>query len=204
MIKKIICLSLFVLSLSVLGCNHSSHPGTAQEKLINMTGYVCVASISHIDEESSNTYESNQVYEMAGRYRFEVTKPDHIKGLTTIYNGEKVIQYNPQIENPKAVELPVNNFRNQIFLGTFVRNYLQSEDVAMAVQKMEGQLTTMLEAVIPGGSKHMSTQRLWLDNKTGKPVRMTIYNQNEKETIKIEFIEFTYDPEINESIFTIQ
>lgn len=204
MIKKTICLGLLVLSLSVVGCKDRSHPSKVQEKLINMEGYACVASISHIDEDNSNTYESNQMYKIDGRYRFEVTKPEHIKGLTTIYNGEKVIQYNPQIQNPKVVELPANDFRNQIFLGTFVQNYLQSEDVAMEVQKMEGAITTMLEAVIPGGSKHMSTQRLWLDNKTGEPIRMTIYNQDEKETIKVEFIEFTYDPKINESIFIIE
>ncbi len=204
MTKQLIGLGLIVLSLSVVGCKGNAYPSKVQEKLINMEGYTCVASISSISEGNSNTYQSNQIYEMSGRYRVEVTKPEHIKGLTTICNGEKVIQYNPQIENPKIVELPVNNFRNQMFLGTFVQNYLQSEDVAIEVQKIEGGLTTMLEAVIPGGSKHMSTQRVWLNPETGEPVRMTISNQDDEETIKIEFIEFTYDPQINESIFMIK
>lgn len=204
MTKQLIWLGLIVLSLSVVGCKGDVYPGKIQDKLINMEGYACVASISSIREGKLNTYESNQIYEMSGRYRVEVTKPEHIKGLTTICNGEKVFQYNPQIDNPKVVELPVNNFRNQMFLGAFVQNYLQSEDVAIEVQKIEAGLTTMLEAVIPGGSKHMCTQRVWLDQETGEPVRMTISNQDDEETIKIEFIEFSYNPQINESIFIIK
>ena len=208
MAKKIICVGLLILSLSLSGCRlisgDDAHPSTAQEKLISMDSYACVASVSHIKPENITTYETNQVYEMNGRYRFEVKKPSHIEGLTTIYNGEKVIQYNPQLENPQVVELPVNEFRNQIFLGTFVQNYLQSEDVAIAVQKLEGAQTTILEAIIPGGSKHMSTQRLWLDQKTHKPLRMAIYNQAAEETITIDFIQFTYNPQIDESIFAIE
>ncbi|HHX60953.1 MAG TPA: outer membrane lipoprotein carrier protein LolA [Epulopiscium sp.] len=207
MSKKIIGLTLFILTLTLSGCRlmnkNSSHPSSVQEKLMNMQGYACVAKIAYIEGESLNTYEAKQVYQMNGYYRFEIMKPKHIEGLTTIYNGEKVIQYNPQVENPKAVELPTNNFRNQIFLGTFVQNYLQSEEVAMAVNKTEGEVTTMLEAVIPGGSKHMSTQRLWIDQKTYKPVRMAIYDQGKKETVTIEFTEFTYNPKIDESVFII-
>ena len=142
MFKKTIWLGLLILSLSLSACkiisSHKTHPSKVQEQLINMKGYACLARMSHSDEGKSNSYETKQVYRMDGCYRFEVTKPDHIKGLTTINNGEKIIQYNPQVEEPRVVELPVNNFRSQIFLGSFVENYLQSKDVAIEVQKTEG------------------------------------------------------------------
>ena len=207
MAKKLAWLGLFIISISLSGCriikDHSKNPNTVQEKLINMKGYACLARITHINDSDTNTYETKQVYQMDGKYRFEVTKPKNIEGLTTICDGEKIIQYNPKSDNPKVVELPVNNFRNQIFLGSFVKNYLQSEEVAIEVQKVENDITTVLEAIIPGGSKHMSTQRLWMDQKTHKPVRMAIYNQEGGEAISIEFIDFTYNPEINERVFTI-
>lgn len=205
--KKIAWLGLIIISLSLVGCkmtkSHSKNPSRVQDKLINMKGYACLARITHINDDNTNTYETKQVYQMDGNYRFEVTKPKHIEGLTTICNGEKIIQYNPKVDNPKPVELPVNDFRNQIFLGTFVKNYLQSEEVAIEVQKIDNDITTVLEAVIPGGSKHMSVQRLWVDQKTHNPIRMGIYNQEGKENITIEFIEFTYNPKIDERIFTI-
>ena len=206
--KKTIWLGLFILSLSLSGCKlmnkDKSHLSKVQDKLINMEGYACLARVSHINNENLNTYETKQVYQMDGSYRLEVTKPKNIEGLTTICNGEKIIQYNPQIENSKIVELPANHFRNQIFLGTFVQNYWQSEEVAIKVQKTEGALATVLDAVIPGASKHMSTQRLWIDQQTYKPIRMAVYNQENQETISVEFIEFTYNPEIDENVFTIE
>lgn len=207
MFKKTISIALLILSLSLSGCKLMSEniPNTSsvQDELINMEGYACIARISHITDENVNTYEAKQVYKVNGLYRFEVIKPEHIEGLTTICNGEKIIQYNPQVENPKAVELPVNHFRNQIFLGTFVDNYLQSENVDIEVQKSEDGNLAVLEAVIPGGSKHMSTQRLWIDQKTHKPVQMAIYNRENKEIITIEFTEFTYNPQIDENVFII-
>lgn len=174
---------------------------TIQDQLINMEGYACLASLSHIENGKTNTYETKQVYQMDGKYRVEVTKPENIAGLTTICDGKKTYQYNPKLDKSFAQELNDNNFRNQLFLGSFVKNYLQSEDVSIEVQNMDPGLTTVLEAVIPGGSPHMYMQRVWLDQKTYKPLRMAIYNQDNEKTVLIEFIEFTYNPEIDQSIF---
>ena len=205
--KKIICLALLILNVSLSGCKmmkgDKTHPSKVQDQLINMDAYACLAQISHSDEGKTSSYETKQVYQMDGLYRFEVTKPDHIKGLTTINNGEKIIQYNPQVEEPRVIELPVNNFRNQIFLGTFVENYLQSKEVAIEVQKTEGALATVLEAVIPGGSKYMTRQKLWIDQKTHHPVKMLIYDIEDQVRITVEFLEFEYNPTIKENVFMI-
>ena len=50
----------------------------------------------------------------------------------------------------------------------------------------------------------MSTQRVWIDQKTSQPVQMSIYNEDNKETVKIEFLKFTYDPKIDPSIFSVE
>lgn len=208
MYKKIMGLVLLSLILSLTACKlinkNNIHEGNAEEALLAMNGYAAIVKISNIDNDKATTYEAKQIYQMDGKYRFEVLAPERLKGLTTVFNGEKVVQYNPQIENAKPIELPLNNFRNQIFLGTFVKNYLQSEEVAIAVQNIDEAVTTVLEAVIPGGSQHMSTQKLWLDQKTRKPLRMVIYNKDQQESIMIEFLDFAYNPEIDESIFNIQ
>ena len=175
-----------------------------QDKITNMESYACHARVSHMDNEKTSTYETKQVYQMDGQYKVEVIKPGHLAGLTTICDGDKIVQYHPKLDQSKLSKLSPNNFRNQMFLGTFVQNYLQSEDVSIQVQNVEESLTTVLEAIIPGGSEHMNTQRVWIDQKTSKPVQMSIYNKDNKETIKIEFLEFTYNPKINQSIFTTE
>ena len=208
MSKRIIGLLFIFISVSLCGCmgvkGKDPKAGDVQDKIINMESYACYARVSQIDHEKTNTYETQQVYQMDGQYKVEVIKPDHLAGLTTICDGQQIIQYHPKLEQSKRSQLGANNFRNQMFLGTFVQNYLQSEEVSIQVQNIETSLTTVLEAIIPGGSEHMSTQRVWIDQKTLKPVQMSIYNKDNKETIKIEFLEFIYDPKIDQSIFAVE
>lgn len=208
MLKRIVSLLLICFSLSLCGCMFRSKQdldaSKIQDKLMNMESYACLASVSHMGNDATSIYETKQVYQMDGQYRVEVIKPEHTAGLTTVFNGEKIMQYNAKLDKSHISELIPNDFRNQMFLGTFVKNYLQSEDVCIEVQKMEPGLTTVLEAVIPGGNKHMCLQRVWIDQETYEPVRMAVLNEEDKETVVIEFLEFTYNPKINESIFSVK
>ena len=151
MSKRSMGLLLIFLSLSLYGCsgNQNTAANKIQDQLINMEGYACLTQVSHMNNDKTNTYETKQVYQMDGQYRVEVIEPEHIVGLTTICNGEKIVQDHPKLEQSALNELGENNFRNQMFLGTFVKNYLQSEDVSIEVQNMGDALTTVLEAKIP-------------------------------------------------------
>ena len=206
--RRVRILAVIMVCLSLSGCRLISGGQSqglgVEEKLMNMDSYAASLEISHMDNGEKNTYQAKQLYQIDGNYRFEVIKPDYISGLTTIYNGEKIIQYNPNVDEPKLVELADNEFRNQIFLGSFIKNYLQSQDVSIEVQNIEGATTTVLEAIIPGGSKHMASQKLWLDHESKKPVTMIIYNEEGQETVIIKYGEFTYNPKIDQSIFTIE
>ncbi len=200
-IKVVILISLL---LSGCGLRGTPDPGKIQDQLLNMKGYACVGRISHQHYSQTNTYEVRQVYHIDGRYREEVTKPENLAGLTTVFNGDKIIQYNPKVGQSHVSELTNNDFRNQLFLGSFIKNYLQSEDVSIEVQASDPGQTTVLEAVIPGGSRYMAWQRLWIDQKTYKPLQMIIYDKNDKEVVIVEFLEFTYNPQIDESIFAVE
>lgn len=203
---KYIKVIIVMISLSLCGCSlgEKINPSEIQDQLTNMDGYACLVRISHKHDQQMNTYEARQVYQMDGRYREEVIKPENLAGLTTIFNGENVIQYNSKVDQSHISELSHHDFRNQLFLGSFVKNYLQSEDVSIEVQAGEPGLTTMLEAVIPGGSAYMAWQRLWIDQKTRHPLQMIVYDQNDEEVVVIEFLEFAYNPRIDESIFTVK
>ena len=208
MLKKGIGFLLIFCSLILCGCmiknRHNLDASKIQDKLINMESYACLANVSHISDSTTNIYETKQVYQMDGKYRMEVIKPEHIAGLTTVFNGDKIIQHHTRLGKYYSCELVPDDLRNQVFLGSFVKNYLQSEDVSIRVQNMGPGLTTVLDAIIPGANKHMCLQRVWIDQKTYQPVRMAILNEEDKETVVIEFLEFTYNPKINESIFSLK
>ena len=59
----------------------------------------------------------------------------------------------------------------------------------------------MLEAVIPGNNKYTSTEKLWIDNDTLDPVRLTIYDTEGKERYIIDYDKFEYNCDIEEGTF---
>ena len=62
---------------------------------------------------------------------------------------------------------------------------------------------TVIEAVIPGGNKYTSSEKLWIDNETIKPVKLVIYDREEQEKYILEFSEFEYNAEFEEGTFDI-
>lgn len=212
MCKKIkkwhLCFLVLLITIFTWGCERSDEKKSdikkAQDKLLSLTSYACDVEITHISEKEKHTYKAKQIYHIDGRYRMEILKPDTGKGVTTIFDGEKIWQYNPYVKLSKVIELTPNSFRNQIFLGTFIHNYLQSEQVALETRRLDQNDAVALEAVIPGGSTYMASQKLWIDEKSSTPIRMAIYDENNNERVTVEFLEFTYNPEVKEGVFSLK
>jgi outer membrane lipoprotein-sorting protein len=66
----------------------------------------------------------------------------------------------------------------------------------------EGQCT-VLEAIIPGSHPYLSSEKLWVDNKTSKPVKLVIYDPDGAERIIVTYGAFEYNVELDDSLFTI-
>ena len=62
----------------------------------------------------------------------------------------------------------------------------------------------VLEAVIPGKDTDLSTEKLWVDRETLLPVRFVIYDADEKERYRMDYTSFEFDPQFDESLFTIE
>lgn len=207
MLKRIIPICVAIVAVfSLSGCGSAAEGSThekIQKKLTDMKSYECTANVTRISNKGENTYGVKQWYQITGEYRMEMTSPENVVGNYTIYDGKKVCQYNPKMNSAVAVEVEANQARNELFLGQFVQNYLQSEDVAIAVDSLEEGKCTVLEAVIPGNYKYTATEKLWIDNETLLPVQFVIYDVDGKERYIINYEEFTYNAEIDPNMFKI-
>ena len=125
-----------------------------------------------------------------------------MKGNFTVYDGTTISQYNAKTDETVTLDMPKGQNGDELFLCSFVRNYLQSEDVAVdtAVNLDESQCT-MLEAVVPGGNKYIATEKLWVDNETLMPLKFVIYDEQGNERYVITYNEFEYNPKIEDSVF---
>lgn len=206
--KKIFSVAVItVLSVFFASCGFVKSSETPMEKiqqtLNSMEGYYCTANLTRFSKDSEKKFGIKQYYKMSGEYRMEMTSPDDVAGNYTVYDGKTVCQYNPRVEGKIIKDVPENKARNELFLGCFIKNYMQSEEVSIAVSKTDESRCTVLEAVIPGENKFTSTEKLWIDNETITPVKLVIYDSEGKEKYVVEYNEFQFNPDFEDGIFNI-
>ena len=120
-----------------------------QKKIVTMSSYKCIAEVEAIGNKSSHNYVFVHSYNKPDYYKLEVVEPKHLKGKTMEYKDDKVIITNPDIKD--KIELPnVDDNKQYIFIGDFIKNYLQNEDIDIKLSND----SLMLETTIPGDNKY--------------------------------------------------
>lgn len=208
--KKAICaLCIACFSIAFAGCNKLTEQAQMtemekiQKQLNEMENYQCSATMERFSNKGSNTYETNQYFKSTGEYRLELTAPETVAGNYTVFDGEKICQFNPRVSSKIVKQVPENQQRNELFLGQFLKNYMQSEGVTVEAAALDESRCTVLEAVIPEGNEYIATEKLWVDNETLKPVQFIIYDNKGNETYHLSYHTFEYNAELDDSLFQI-
>lgn len=175
-----------------------------QKQLNEMEGYQCQATLTRVCNKGENTYETKQYYKSTGEYRLELIGPENVAGNYTVFDGKSICQFNPRIQGRIVKEVPESQQRNELFLGQFMKNYMQSEGVTVDAAAIDETQCTVLEAIIPGNDVNLASEKLWVDNTTLKPVQFIIYDQEGKEKYVLNYTEFEYNPDFNEELFQIK
>lgn len=172
-----------------------------QEALMNMRTYQAQATVKYISNKNTNEYTTVQQARITGEYRIEVIGPSDVAGNVTIFDGTTIYQFNPNVSDRIVIGNREAPERSEIFLTSFMRNYLISKEVSLAVGDFGEGRATIFEATVPGTHPYMSTQRLWVDNETLKPLQLVIYDPDGVERIVVTYISFEYNVELPDSIF---
>ena len=127
---KKIALVLILCVVTLCGCSTIKDNSTPMEKiqkrLSEMESYTCDATMKRISNKGENTYDIKQYYKSSGEYRLEIVAPENLKGNYTVFDGEKICQYNSRIDGKIIVDVPESQQRNELFLGSFIKNYMKS------------------------------------------------------------------------------
>ena len=206
--KKILSLFLsFSLLFTIAACSREepmTELESIQKQLAEMEGYACTATLTRNSHKGEQTYETKQYYKSTGEYRLELTAPERVAGNYTVFDGERICQYNPKLDSSIIKDVPESQHRNELFLGQFIANYMQSEGISVETAALDESRCIVLEAVIPGNDTSVSTEKLWVDRETLLPVRFVIYDAEGKERYKMDYSSFEFDPQFDESLFTIE
>ena len=171
------------------------------EALMNMHSFSAEATIKYISNKNTNEYITLQHAKMSGEYRIEVMGPDELAGNITVFDGTTIYQFNPNVSNQIAISVNETPERSQVFLTSFIRNYIASGQSAAEVGSFEEGEATIFEATIPEEHPYMHIQRLWMCNETLNPLQMIVFDAGGVERIVITYNSFEYDPELEAGLF---
>jgi len=174
-----------------------------QRKLIEMQNFRAIATVEFRSNKGVNIYETVQHARITGEYRVEVTAPQHVSGSVTASDGQQILQFNSRVSGRVSLMVQETPERSEIFLTSFVRNYLQSDEISVSVADMEQGLRTVLEATVPGNHHYLAISRLWVDNNTLLPVKLVIFDQDGAERIVITYHVIEFNVELDDSLFTL-
>jgi len=101
------------------------------------------------------------------------------------YKNNKILVKNPDIDD--IIELP-NLGRNDqyMFIGDFIKNYLQNEEIETQLAK--GNL--ILETCIPGEDEYFNKQVLYVNAETKNPDKMEILDIKGKNRFTVSYKDF--------------
>ena len=158
-----------------------------QNNISKMKYYKCKADIEVIGNKKSHKYSFLHEYNGSGKFKLVVLEPEHLKGKTIEYKQDKIIVVNPQVKD-KLILPNVGKDSQHLFVGDFVDNYLQGEDVEIGMKN--GYL--MLTVSIPGNTKYFNKQILYIDSKENYPAKLEILDQEGNKRFLVNYSNFEY------------
>ena len=206
--KKYLSLFLsFSLLFTIAACSREdplSELEVIQKQLAEMEGYTCTATLPRTNDRGEQTYETKQYCKSTGEYRLELTAPENVAGNYTVFDGERICQYNPRLDSSIIRDIPESQHRNELFLSQFIQNYMQSEGVSVETAALDESRCIVLEAIIPGNDAALASEKLWVDRESLLPVRFVIYDAEGEERYSMDYSSFEFDPQFDDALFTIE
>lgn len=204
-IKKILLGTLFILL--IVGCSPKTEQDLfyeAQKKLNKMESYACQVAITSIGNKSPQKYIMKQWFKKPNKYKLEVVYPENLKGKITISNGNKAWIYHPSIEQTWIMENFSNSKEQNLFLGYFLKNCLNAENVKIYTEALENEKYLVINTEIPGNHVYFNTERLWIHQNRMDPFLLQIFDAKGKMRIEVKYEKFQYNPKIQDDFFQLK
>ena len=163
-----------------------------QKRYQEMESYTAVVDLTVTGNKGAREYQLSQSFRRPEHYRTEILKPEHLKGTVSVIDEEKVwfrTQGAPAIELERSsTELPFD-----------VMSVADFFDAYFALGEPEIELTekqAILQIPFEDGS-----QELQLNLKTWMPECLRVFDGEEKERCRLDFVDFVLDAKVADGVF---
>lgn len=146
------------------------------ENILNENlSYKSEAQVTIYSNKNENTYIINQ--EETKEYsKLEVVSKGDISGLILEYKENKMILKNTELNLEKIFDNYKELSGNYLFLKTFVKEYLESENC----QVLEDEENIIIKISLLKFNKYIKYKELYIDKKTGLPNKLIIKNSDKQ------------------------
>lgn len=176
----------------------------AQKKILNLNSYVCETEVKLQGNKQPSVFTAKQWYMAPDKYRIEILSPENLNGKTTIYNGKKAFVYHPRIGQNWMMQNSPDSLEEKTFLGSFMENFINSEEVKISRKKINKKEYLFLETEIPGNNPYFNKKVLWLDIEKYHPYMLQILDNKGQVRVDIKYYNFKFNEKFNEETFNIQ
>jgi outer membrane lipoprotein-sorting protein len=197
----VVLLGLVLLSQ---GCSRNSEEKVykaVHEKLTGLESYSCIADIYVKGNKAPGRFKIKQWFRMPDLYRLEVLEPEIMQGKTTVFDGSRVWVYYPYIDQVLILENMGSEMDEDLFLGYFLEDMLETESINYSFEELGEAAVMAVQLPLPGGSKYRTMQKLFVDRKSLKPLRLEMYDINGAVTARVDFTDFEFNPKLDDDFF---
>ncbi|WP_053955314.1 LolA family protein [Inediibacterium massiliense] len=204
-IKKI---GLWILIVCLLGgCSPKTKEDLlydVQKKLNQINSYTCKAEIEIHGNKDMQKYIVKQWFQKPNKYKLETIYPDTLKGKVTLFDGKRAWVYHPLIEQTFILDDFSKSDEQNMFLGYFIKNYLESENVQIDKKRKEHKDYLVITTEIPGNYAYFHKQILWINIEKKEPFLLEVYDSSDHIRMRVKYDGFEYNPTIENDFFKIR
>ena len=192
-IKRLILMSfLLVLAFTFYGCNTQKNTSSiAGDFFKDLKQYEADVTVTFLKDKQPNEVKMKQIAKVDGTYEMTILAPEHMQNVKIICDGHKVTEYYPSTN--QSVEQEMSVAQNEILLTSFATRYLTNENIKKQEVQLDGKKMITYEMPIDGNFRYLSKEKIWLEEKSLKPVQMVLYDEEGNITIEVIYNEFKYN-----------
>ena len=185
----IILLTIFLILYYKNNKNGNTTINKSEEEIINsileMKSYSAKLDITIETNKNKTQYKVSQTLK-EGKATQEVLEPENIAGVITEYDGT-----NLKIKNNKLdLETTFQNYQyiveNRLWLDSFIEDFKTLEN-----KKTSSDQNEIILEVKREDTPYNIYKKLYIDKKTGKPIKLIVQDINQKTLVYILYTEIT-------------
>lgn len=158
-----------------------------KEYILNIESYKATIEVTINSNKTSNKYLLQQEYSKDGTNKQRVIEPENIAGIEIEYKDNSLIINNSRFNLSKICSNYPYISNNVLWLNSFADFCKANSD---SIRTFEENNNVVIE-VDSNNNKYLMKRKLYLENGTGKPIKMEIKDDNKNTIIYILYKEVT-------------